>query len=114
MAKYVKRYREDVVVSSPLRQIYLTGRPEGVYPQPFLLRITLIMDLLNRIFCHERQERFLWTPFTVLLSKIIINSRVPSDTPGLNSPLSVETMKVLGVVSRAAPPFSKAPYDSLS
>lgn len=55
MAKYVKRYREDVVVSSPLRQIYLTGREtEGVfYPQPFLLRITLIMHLLNRILCHE-------------------------------------------------------------
>lgn len=49
------------------------------------------MHLLNRILCHETttprhiRERFLWTPFTVLLSEIIINSRAPSDTPGLNS-----------------------------
>lgn len=31
-----------------------------------------------------------------------------------NSPLSVDTMKVLGVVSLPPTPFSKAPYDSLS
>lgn len=31
-----------------------------------------------------------------------------------NSPLSVETIKVLGVVSLPPPPFSNAPYPSLS
>lgn len=49
------------------------------------------MHLLKRILCHEKttprhvRERFLWTPFTVLHRKIIINRRAPPDSPGLDS-----------------------------
>lgn len=114
----------------------LSHRTDGgsVYWQPFLLRMTLENIYCAKSFGRKHRD-------SDILFQIDITENIPNEFPTIllkqqlcslrglydclsretfiaclrgNPPLSVDTIKVLGVVSLPPTPFSKAPYDSLS